>query len=163
MHEGGNISVHILELERYVDLKERHGFAIGRELVVNENSPKSLPTWCKWFIVNYHMHNMEKSLIKHYGMLWTAKSCMAKVWLASPTPANIIKEQETEKKKLISSGKFGFTKPTIYVKSEGNEIAPQDMTPQGVICYFCGKIGNWRHHACPMCLEELKSLMTKRN
>ena len=161
MQEGRSVSAHVLKMKAYVDQMERLGFPMGRELAV-DIVLQSLPASYDQFIMNYHMHDMEKTLGELHGMLKTAESDMAKHESTSSIPTTSSREQKKKKKKPTPKGKVGVSKPIPHIESEDNDCVPHEEIQERVVCYFCGRFGDWGRHACPSCREDIKLLRKER-
>ena len=161
MQEGGNVGLHVLKMKANVDQMERLGFPIGRELAV-DIVLQSLPASYDQFVTNYHMQGMEKSLSELHGMLKSAESDMVKHNSTSTTPVLGLKKQKKRKKKPTLKRKVGVSKPILEIESKDIENVPQEETQEKVVCYFCGRFGNWGRHACPTCREDIKLLRKER-
>lgn len=75
--EGKSVSMHILKMIGYLQHLDILGAAIDSDITVNLVF-NSYPSCYSWFILNYHMHGMEKSLDELHGMLKTAELDMKK-------------------------------------------------------------------------------------
>ena len=75
MVEGSPVSAHVLKMKSYLDQLEKLGSAMPRELAV-DIILGSLPPSFKQFIMNFNMHQMEKSITELHGMLKNAQEDM---------------------------------------------------------------------------------------
>ena len=71
MAEGTLVGPHVLKMIGYVERLERLGFSLRNELAIDVFL-QSLPKSYNQFIMNYNMHDREKSLPKLLNMLRTA-------------------------------------------------------------------------------------------
>jgi hypothetical protein len=82
MVEGSSVNAHMLKMMSYVEQLEKLECPVDKGLVT-DIVLNSLPPKYSSFIMNYHMHGMEKSLGELHGMLKTAESYCIKVFLMS--------------------------------------------------------------------------------
>ena len=67
---GKLVSLHVLKMKGHLDHLQKLGFEITQELVV-DIVLQSLPDAFDGFIMNYNMHNIEKTISELHGMLKT--------------------------------------------------------------------------------------------
>ena len=162
LQDGGNVSAHVLRMKANMERMERLGFTIGREMAV-DLILQSLPNAYDQFIVSYHMHSMDKTLMELHGMLKTAESSISKPKATSSNPVLAIREGRIQKKKPNPShkgkgkGKVGATKPTPTPVAKGKGKIPQAKAPEDAECFFCGDKGHYRR-SCPKYQDGLKKL-----
>lgn len=72
LSEGGSASAHMLKMLSYVQRLERLDAPVSKEMATDIVF-NSLPASYSGFILNYHMHGMDKSLDELHGMLKTAE------------------------------------------------------------------------------------------
>ncbi|WP_443093598.1 hypothetical protein, partial [Klebsiella pneumoniae] len=77
MAEGSSVSAHMLKMMSYAEQLERFGLPLEKSLAI-DIVLNSLPASYSGFILNYHMHGMEKSLEELHGLLKTAETDMKK-------------------------------------------------------------------------------------
>ena len=161
MAPGSSVSVHVLKMKAYTDQLERLGFPISQELAT-DFILSSLSSSYESFVLNYHMNNLEKTIMELHGMLKTTESNMAKSKPAAPVLA--IREGGIKKKKAApvkGKGKGKAIQPNPKPKAKGKGKAqsniPQSKTPEDAVCFYCKEEGHWRRN-CPKYLEELKKL-----
>ncbi|KAJ9545085.1 hypothetical protein OSB04_024792 [Centaurea solstitialis] len=161
MAPGSSVSVHVLKMKAYIDQLERLGFPISQELATNFIL-SSLPSSYGPFVLNYHMNNLEKTIMELHGMLKTTESNMAKSKPAAPVLA--IREGGIKKKKAApvkGKGKGNVIQPNPKPKTKGQGKAQSDIlqskTPEDAVCFYCKEVGHWRR-SYPKYPEELKKL-----
>ena len=72
MVAGSLVSPHVLKMKVYLDHLEKLGLPISQELAT-DIILQTLPDAYEGFVMNYNMHNMEKTISELHGMLKTAK------------------------------------------------------------------------------------------
>ena len=75
MVEGGLVSPHVLKMKGYLDHLEKLGLPISKELAT-DIILQTLPDSYDGFVMNYNMHNMEKTIFELHGMLKTAEQTL---------------------------------------------------------------------------------------
>ena len=65
---GSSISPHVLKIKGYLDHVEKLGLSIRQELAI-DILLQTLPNAYDGFVMNYNMHNMEKTIFELYRML----------------------------------------------------------------------------------------------
>ena len=72
MVTGSSVSLHVLKMKGYLDHLEKLGLSISQELATNIIL-QTLPNAYDGFVMNYNMHNTEKTIFELHGMLKTAE------------------------------------------------------------------------------------------
>ena len=65
---GSSISPHVLKIKGYLDHLEKLGLSISQELAI-DILLQTLPDAYDGFVMNYNMHNMEKTIFELHRML----------------------------------------------------------------------------------------------
>ncbi|MFV0960673.1 hypothetical protein QML37_29940, partial [Klebsiella pneumoniae] len=109
MAEGSSVSAHMLKMMSYAEQLERFGLPLDKSLAI-DIVLNSLPASFSGFILNYHMHGMEKSLEELHGLLKTAESDMKK-----GVPHVLAVQRKGKRvKTCVNKRKFGFKrKPQV--------------------------------------------------
>ncbi|CAD6240264.1 unnamed protein product [Miscanthus lutarioriparius] len=126
-----------------VDLErlQKLGFPIGPELATNFILA-SLPPSYGNFIVNYHMHGVEKGLNELCGMLKIAEADIKKG--AGSSHVMAVQNKPKFKKKGNSwKKKKGKAKDEI---SKPNPHAPKAGPPADAECFHCHGKGHWKRN-----------------
>ena len=77
LKEGDPLSPHVINMIGYMQALDQLGFPLGDELST-DTILGSLPDSYGSFILNYHMHGMEKKLTELHGMLKVAEEDIKK-------------------------------------------------------------------------------------
>ena len=77
MAHGTSVSAHVLKMNGHLDQLERLGAPLSNELA-RDTILRSLPNSYDQFVMNYNMHNMDKSITELLGMLKNAKNSIPK-------------------------------------------------------------------------------------
>ena len=72
MTEGNSVSAHVLKMKSYLDHLEKLSIEINYELAT-DLILQSLSNSYDQFVLNYNMHDMEKSITELHVMLKTAE------------------------------------------------------------------------------------------
>ena len=72
MVADSSVSPHVLKMKGYLDHLKKLGLPISQELVT-DIILQTLPDAYDGFVMNYNMHNMEKTISELHGMLKTAE------------------------------------------------------------------------------------------
>jgi transposase InsO family protein len=151
MAEGTSVSAHMLQMMSYVEQLEKLECPVDKglatDIVLN-----SLPSRYSSFIMNYHMHGMEKSLEELHGMLKTAEADMKKgvshVLAVSEGGRKVKKGKGKSKRKGDAKGKAQME---ISSTPKAKTKVPSDVE-----CYYCKNKGHWKR-SCPKYLEDKKA------
>ena len=77
MAHGTSVSAHVLKMKGYLDQLERLGALLSKKLAI-DTILGSLPSSYDQFVMNYNMHNMDKSITELLGMLKNARKSIPK-------------------------------------------------------------------------------------
>ena len=135
LKDGDPLSPHVIKMVGYVQSLERLGYPISEEFAT-DIILKSLPSAYGQFILNYHMHGVEKGLNELCGMLKTAESDMKKC--AGHSHVMAVQNKPSFKKKGTSWKKKGKAKDTIPKSAPEQKARPADETE----CFFCHEHGH---------------------
>ena len=149
MVEGSSVSAHMLKMMSYVEQLEKLECPMDQRLA-SDIVLNSLPSKYSSFIMNYHMHGMEKSLGELHGMLKTAEADMQKgishVLAVSEGGRKVKKGKGKRKGKGKGKGKA----PVATVST------PKVKATTDAECFYCKGIGHWKR-SCPKYLEDKKN------
>ena len=112
---GTSSSAHVLKMKGHLDQLERHGTSLLKELAIDTIS-RSLPSSYDQFVMNYNMHNMDKSITKLLGMLKNAKKSIPK-----SNDVLVVRKGKGKHKGKAKSKTFGKGKG----KSKPNPLKPK--------------------------------------
>ena len=77
MAHGTSMSAYVLKMKGYLHQLERLGAPLSKELAI-DTILGSLPSSYDQFVMNYNMHNMDKSITELLGMLKNAEKSIPK-------------------------------------------------------------------------------------
>ena len=77
MAHGTSVSAHVLKMKGHLDQLERLGTPLSKELAI-DTILGSLPSSYEQFVMNYNMHNMDKSITERLAMLKNAEKNISK-------------------------------------------------------------------------------------
>ena len=77
MSAGGSVSPHVLKMKGILDHLTRLGLGLGKEMAANIVL-QSLPPAYDGFIMNYNMHDIDKTVSELHDMLQTAENTYPK-------------------------------------------------------------------------------------
>jgi len=133
LKEGDPLSPHVIKMIGYVQALERLGFPLLDELATYAVLG-SLPTSYGTFILNYHMHSMDKKLTELHGMIKEAKQDIKKGTHQVLMVQNTAKFKKSwSKKKTKAKGKEAT--PTIVA-------TPNSGPNTGTVCFHCKETGH---------------------
>jgi hypothetical protein len=144
MTPGSSVSTHVLKMKGYLDRLEKLNAPFPKDLAI-DLILGSLPPGYEQFIINYNMHNMDKSVSELHGML---KSAEPSIKAKSAQKVYVVEkggESSTSKRKNKRKKKKGKLLPKTKVGKKRNV--------KDDICHRCGKKGHWMRN-CPIHLEE---------
>ena len=148
MSEGSSVSSHILKMMSYLEQLDKLDCSLKKEfamdIVLNSLSPSY-----SGFIMNYHMHGMDKSLDELHGMLKTAESDMKKA-----TPSVLMVSDKGKKAKKDKSKRKSKAKGKNKGKGKvADQPKVDNPAPVDAECYHCKGKGHYRRH-CPKYLKD---------
>ena len=137
MAEVSSVSAHMLKMMSYVEQLEKLDCPMDKglatDIVLN-----SLPSRYSSFIMNYHMHGMEKSLEELHGMINTAKAEMQKGVFHVLAVSEGGKKIKKGKGKHNAKGK-GKVKAHMEISS-----TPKAKVPSDLECFYCHGKGHMK-------------------
>ena len=147
--EGAVVGPHVIKMVGYVQRLEKLGFPLGQELAT-DFILLSLPPSYGNFILNYHMHGVEKGLNELCGMLKTAEGDIKKS--AGSSHVMAIQNKPSFKKKDNS-----WKKKCKAVNSKPNPVPKVKAGPApDKECFYCHELGHWKRN-CKQYLASLKN------
>ena len=155
MVAGSSISPHVLKMKGYLDHLEKLGLPISQELAI---ILQTLLYAYDDFVMNYNMHNMEKTLSELHGMLKIAEQNIK-------TTSNVLMVQKGKgkdtKRKWVQRVRPRITKkpkpnPNPDTKGEKPKTKqPKAKEPKEGQCFFCNEPSHGKRN-CKLYLEDLK-------
>ncbi|XP_074300620.1 uncharacterized protein LOC141631913 [Silene latifolia] len=144
-----HVSSHVINRIGYFDSLERLDARISQQLAT-DNVLQSLNPSYNYFILNYYMHNLDKSLKEFHGMLKTAEPSIKK----APTNNVLIIQKGKGFKKQDSDKGKGKSKANIA------KLKPKPKSVKGKpfedVCHYCNEKGHWKRN-CKKYLEDVKN------
>jgi len=149
MAEGSSVFAHMLKMMSYVEQLEKLDCPVDKglatDIVLN-----SLPSRYSPFIMNYHMHGMEKSLEELHGMIKTVEADMQK------GVSHVLAVSEGGKKIKKGKGKHkakgkGKVKAQMEISS-----TPKAKVPSDLECFYYHGKGHMKR-SCLKYLEDKKN------
>ena len=155
MVAGRLVSPHVLKMKGYLDHLEKLGLPISQELATNIILQTLLDAY-DGFVMNYNMHNMEKTISELHGMLKKAEQNIK-------TNSNVLMVQKGKgkdtKRKWVTKGKAKDNKkPKPNPDTRGKKPKtkqPKAKEPKEGQCFFCNEPGHWKRN-CKLYLKDLK-------
>ena len=146
---GQESSPHIIKMMGMIDRLAALGHPIKKELAV-DIVLRSLPERFNQFVLNFNMHQFDKSLSELHGMITNVDRDLKKTAKTNTTPSVLLVQNKKPFKKKGVKGKApAMPKPK-----------PSYSTKRGASsddkCHFCNGSGHWKRN-CP------KYLADKRN
>ena len=144
-----------LKNEGYLDHLEKLGLPISQELATDVIL-QTLPDAYDGFVMNYNMHNMEKTIFELHGMLKTTEQNIK-------TTSNVLMVQKGEgkdtKRKWVTKDKAKDNKkpkPNLDTKGKKPKTKqPKAKEPKEGQSFFCNEPGHWKRN-CKLYLDEVK-------
>ena len=122
------------EDEGYLDQLERIGAPLSKELAIDKILG-SLPSSYDQFVMNYNMHNMDKSITELLGMLKNAEKSIHKANDVLVLQKGKGKHQGKAKTKTFGKGKEK-SKPNFF------KPKPKVTKVKEVVCFHCNEPGH---------------------
>jgi hypothetical protein len=144
---GTRVSAHVLKMKGYLDHLEKFGTLVNHDMAT-DFILGSLPPEYNQFVMNFNMHNIEKSITELHGRLKQAKQNIKK-----NTP-NVLMVQKGKGKKNNWKGKATANKGKDKAKSKFKPKPKAKISNEGV-CHHCGEPGHWLRN-CKLYLGEKK-------
>lgn len=136
----------MLKMIGHIERLEGLGFFLRKELAIDVVL-QSLPNSYSQFVMNYNIHDFEKSLPELLNMLRTAEQELSK----NKSTILMVRKDKKGKGKEKS-----IVKPTSKsLKPKGGIKKPKVTVPKEGECFHCNKPGHWRRN-CPLYLQEKK-------
>ena len=146
MAHGTSVSAHVLKMKAHLNQLERLGAPLSKELAI-DTILGSLPRSYDQFVMNYNMHNMDKSITELLGMLKNVKKSIPKSNDVLVVQKGKGKHQRKAKLKTFDKGK-GKSKPKCFKPK-------LKVTKEEGVCLHCNEPGHWKRN-CKLYLKELK-------
>ena len=142
-------------MKSYIDHLEKLGLPISQELDI-DIILQTLPDAYDGFVMNYNMHNMEKTIYELDEMLKTAQQNIK-------TTSNVLIVQKGKGKdtkwKWVTKGKAKDNKkPKPNPDTKGKKPKTKQLKAKEQKegqCFFCNEPGHWKRN-CKLNLEDLK-------
>ncbi|KAH7665793.1 RNA-directed DNA polymerase protein [Dioscorea alata] len=131
----------------YIDTLEKLDAPIRKELAV-DLVLGSLPEAYYQFILNYNMHDMDKSLVELHGMLKNAEPSIKKT-----VPVMMVQKNKGQSGKGKAKAKKK-EKVGTYTKGKVAKTPKSKPLKEGSCFHYKGA-GHWKRN-CPLYLEDLK-------
>ena len=141
-----SISPHVLKMKGYLDHLENLGLPISQELATDIIF-QTLPDSFDGFVMNYNMHNMEKTISQLHGILKTTEKNIK-------TTSNVLMVQKGKgkdtRRKWVTKGKAKDNKkPKPNSDTNGKNPKPKQpkaKEPREGQCFFCNEPGHWKRN-----------------
>jgi hypothetical protein len=148
--EGSSVSPHMIKMMGYIETLTKIGCEIKDDLATDVILQSLLVSY-ESFIMNFHMNDIEKTVIELYGMLKTADDTIKK------NLNNVIMVQKEKKKRKHWMPHKGKDKENVF--DEPSSSKPKTKGKSGPSpdeeCFHCHKKGHWFRN-CKKYLEEQK-------
>ena len=140
MKEGDLLSLHVIKIVGYLQSLDRYGFPVSKEDATNI-IPNSLHSDFGMFILNYHMHGMDKELTKLHRMLMTGEAGIKKgTGQVLMVHSCMIKKGSWSKKKVKSKGGN-----MADVSPSAASVSKPSKSP-GTVCFYYKKEVQWKRN-----------------
>ena len=136
MAHGTSVSAHVLKMKGHLDQLKRLGPPLSKELTI-DTIMGSLPSSYDQFVMNYNMHNMDKSITELLGMLKNAEKSIPKTKDVLVVQKGKGKHQGKAKPKTFGKGKRKFKPNFFKPKLKVTKVK------EGV-CFHCNAKGTGR-------------------
>ena len=145
MVAGNSVSPHVLKMKGYLDHLKKLGLPISQQLAI-DIILQSLPDAYDCFVMNYNMHNMEKTISEMHGMLKTAEQNIK-------TTSNVLMVQKGKgkdtKRKWVTKVKAKDNKkpkPNPNPNTKGKKPKPKQPKAKEGQCFICNEPGHWKRN-----------------
>ena len=145
---GGSVSPHVLKMKGHLENLDKLGLKIEQELAV-DIILQSLPEAYDSFIMNFNMHNMEKTVSELHGMLKTAEKNL------KSNTKDVLMVNKGKGMKRVGKGKGKATKGFQKPKPKPKPKSKAEPKAKEGICFFCNEPGHWKRN-CKLYLDDLK-------
>ena len=147
---GHSVSPHVLKMKGHLDDLDKLGLKMEPQLAA-DIILNSLPEAYDSFILNYNMHNMEKTVLELHGMLTTAEKNIK----SNTKDVLLVNKGKGMKKVAKGKGKGKASNGSQKSKAKPKPKAKAEPKPKEGICFFCNKPGHWKRN-CKLYLDDLK-------
>ena len=149
---GSSVSLHVLKIKGYLNHLQKLSLKITQELAVDIIF-QSLPDAFDGFIMNYNMHNMEKTVSELHGMLKTAEQNIKNTKdVLMVNKGKGMKRKGKGKRKVKAAKDFQKPKP---------KPQPKAKPPKEGVYHFYNKLGHWKRN-WKVYLEDLNKKKSDR-
>ncbi|KAL4554376.1 hypothetical protein LXL04_039515 [Taraxacum kok-saghyz] len=133
--------------------KLKEGSSVSIDIILN-----SLTAAYDGFILTYHMHSVEKTVMELYNMLQTVEAGIKKTGIesSSVTPVLAIQNHGDKKRKHRNPKWKGkaLAGPS-HGGGNGNSSVQAVNDQKEAVCFYCSVKGHWKR-SCPKYLQDLK-------
>ena len=136
---GGSVSTHVLKMKGHLENLDKLGLKIEQELAV-DIILQSLPEAYDSFIMNFNMHNMEKTISELHGMLKTAEKNLKN------NTKEVLMVNKGKGMKRVGKGKGKATKGFQKPKPKPKPKPKAEPKAKEGICFFCNESGHWKRN-----------------
>ncbi|KAL4567872.1 hypothetical protein LXL04_023468 [Taraxacum kok-saghyz] len=157
LKEGSSMCVHVQQMKSYIDQLENLQVIFDQNLAI-DIILNSLTAAYDGFILTYHMHSVEKTVMELYNKLQTTEAGIKKTGVESSTMTPKLAIQNGGgKKRKRPDPKWKGKAPggPNHSGGHGNTSVQAVNDPKETICFYCNVIGNWKRR-CPKYLQDLK-------
>ncbi|KAL6508327.1 hypothetical protein OROHE_021869 [Orobanche hederae] len=151
MSSGISVSAHVLKMKGHIEHLERLGAPISQELAT-DMILASLPLEYDQFVVNFNMHNMEKTITELHGMLKQTETNIKK---AVPNVLMAQKKWNKNKGNKMAPKGNGKGKKQMLPKPKPKTFKKSSKQPKEGACFHCNETGHWKRN-CKAYLEEMR-------
>ena len=135
-------------MKGHLENLDKLGLKIEQELAV-DIILQSLPEAYDSFIMNFNMHNMEKTVSELHGMLKTAEKNL------KSNTKDVLMVNKGKGMKRVGKGKGKATKGLQKPKPKPKPKSKAEPKAKEGICFFCNEPGHWKRN-CKLYLDDLK-------
>ena len=137
MTPGSSVSNHVLLMKGYMDRLEKLEAPVSKEMQA-DMILNSLPSAYDSFVMNYHMHAMDKTVMELHGMLVTAEENLgtSNILMVHKGKVNKKAKQPKTKSKIL--------KPKVDFKGKAKVNGKKALKPKDGICFHCKQPNHWK-------------------